>query len=364
MVNLKPLEKIRKKIVDSNLDAILITSPSNICYLTNYSNFSLEEREAYLFITKNFQTIITDGRYSEAIADKVPRFKLIERTNDYSIKQIFKDLSVNYNIRILGIEEENLTVGEFKILRKIFKKIKPLDIINLRTIKNKSEIELISKACLLGDKAFKFILKNIKINSTELEIAQNLENFIKSNLSDISFKPIVAFGANSSIPHHQTGNTKLKKGDFILLDFGIKLNNYCSDMTRTIFLGSPSKKQKEIYEIVLMAQRKAIEFIKKRLKKNKPFKAKEVDSVARRYIISQKFSDIPHSLGHGVGLQVHESPRLSPKSKDVLKEGMVFSIEPGIYIPKFGGVRIEDLFAIQNNKLIQLTNSPKNIIAI
>ncbi|MBI2334310.1 M24 family metallopeptidase, partial [Candidatus Daviesbacteria bacterium] len=170
-----------------------------------------------------------------------------------------------------------------------------------------------------------------------------------------------AFGKNSSIPHHQTGDKRLTINDkLILLDFGVKLNGYCSDMTRTIFFGKPSEKQRKIYETVLEAQKIAIRFINS----GKKIKAKDVDKVAREYIKSMGFPDIPHSLGHGVGLEVHEHPYLSSKSKEELKEGMVFSIEPGIYIPDFGGVRIEDLFVLENRNLRQLTTSHKNLIEL
>lgn len=157
-----------------------------------------------------------------------------------------------------------------------------------------------------------------------------------------------------------------------MLDFGAKINGYCSDMTRTVFFGKPDGRQKKMYDTVLQAQEEAVDFIAKQqallinfaVKNGKQIKAKDVDKVARAYIISKGFPTISHSLGHGVGLKVHEHPSLSPKSKDFLTEGMVFSIEPGIYIPNFGGVRIEDLFVLEKNGLRQITTSPKNIIQL
>ncbi|MDP3733126.1 MAG: M24 family metallopeptidase, partial [Candidatus Daviesbacteria bacterium] len=206
------------------------------------------------------------------------------------------------------------------------------------------------------DLAFDFILKKIQSGITEKEIAKELENFIKYKGAVISFPSIVAFGKNSSVPHHQTGDKRLTINDkLILLDFGVKINGYCSDMTRTIFFGKPSGKQRKIYETVLEAQKRAVDFVNKQIKNGKIIKAKEVDQVAREYIKSKGFFDIPHSLGHGIGLEVHEHPNLSPKSKDILKEGMVFSIEPGIYIQGEGGVRIEDLFVLEKGVLRKLT---------
>ena len=188
-------------------------------------------------------------------------------------------------------------------------------------------------------------------------MAFELEFFIRKTGAKISFEPIVAFGKNTAIPHHHTGDSKLEKDQFVLLDFGVKYQDYCSDMTRTVFFGSPTKEHQKIYQIVLDAQKAAVDFIKKNLKQNQEIKAQDVDKIAREYIISKGYPIIPHSLGHGIGLQVHERPFLSPKSQDILKPGMIFSIEPGIYIPEFGGVRIEDLYLLDYNALHKLTNS-------
>lgn len=166
------------------------------------------------------------------------------------------------------------------------------------------------------------------------------------------------------MPHHQTGNTKLNYGDIVLLDLGAKIENYCSDMTRTLFFGKPSRKQKEIYKTVLIAQQRAVDVINATIKNGKQVKAAAVGEVARKYIISKGYPSIPHSLGHGIGLEVHEHPSLSPKSRDILKEGMVFSIEPGIYIEGFGGIRIEDLFVLEKSGLRQLTTSSKDKIFV
>lgn len=355
--NLKDIMKGKK------LDGVFISSVANIEYLTGYANFSKEEREAYILVGNNFQYIITDGRYAEAIRKEVPHFTLFERGHNAKTEDLFKKLKNKINT--LGIEEDNLTVSEHKVIKKHFKKIKHFEVSKLRVIKVRDEIEKIKNACKLDDAAFKHILKQIKVGTTEKEIAKELENFIKEKGAKFSFPAIVAFGKNSSVPHHQTGNTKLEEsGQFVLLDFGVKLENYCSDMTRTLFFGKPSQKQKEIYKVVLEAQRKTVNFINKQIKSGKKVKAAQVDKVARDYIVSKGYPTIPHSLGHGIGLEVHEHPSLSPKSKEVLEKGMVFSIEPGIYIPGFGGVRIEDLFVLEKDKLKQLTTSPKEIIGL
>lgn len=357
------INKLQKQVKKEKIEAVLISDVANITYLSGFTNFSKDEREAYLFIGKDFRYIITDGRYAEAVKKQVPHLTLFERGHKKSTEDLFEKHQGEINL--LGIEEDNLTVAEFKVIKKHFKKIKHLDVKHLRSIKLKEEIRKIETACKIADLAFGFILKKIRIGVSEKEIAGELERFIKEKGGEISFPAIIAFGKNSSVPHHQTGETKLtKEGEFILLDFGVKFESYCSDMTRTVFFGRPSDRQKKIYETVLEAQQKAIDFINSNLKSGKEVKAFQPDRVARDYIISKGYPTIPHSLGHGIGLEVHEHPSLSPKSRETLKEGMVFSIEPGIYLPDFGGVRIEDLFVLENKNLKQITHSPKKIISV
>lgn len=358
------IQRIREILDKNKVEGVLISSVSNIIYLTGYANFSKEEREAYLIITKRNQFILTDARYTEAIRKEVKHFKLIEISARVGFEKIITKLK--REIKSIGIEESNLTVSEYKIIKKYFKNIKNVHIQLSRSQKTKEEIELIKKASDLGDKAFKFILKKIKVGVTEKQIAHELESFIRNEGAQTSFPSIVAFDKNSSVPHHQTGNTRLdkKSGQFILLDFGVKIENYCSDMTRTIFFGSPDNKKKNIYKTVLESQEKAVEFITKCLIQKRSIRTSDVDKLSRSYIKLRKYPSIPHSLGHGIGLQVHERPSLSPKSKESLKEGMVFSIEPGIYLEEFGGVRIEDLYFIEKGEIKQLTNSPKDLTVI
>ncbi len=356
------IQSLREKLLKEKLDAVLVSSVSNIIYFSGYANFSPLEREAYIFLGSDFAYIITDARYSEAVKKQVPQLTLFERGHKKSMKDLFK--KHQKEIKRLGIEENNLTVSEHKSLSKHFKK-KHFEVAGLRSIKTKEEIKKIEKACRIGDLAFDYIVKKIRTGVTEKQVAEELENFIKGKGARLSFPPIVAFGKNSSVPHHQTGNTKLTgEGQFVLLDFGVKYDNYCSDMTRTVFFGKPTSKQKEIYETVLAAQQKSVDYINYVIKTDKQIKAAEVDKVARDYIISKGYPTLPHSVGHGIGLEVHEHPSLSPRSKEALKEGMVFSIEPGIYLENFGGVRIEDLFVLEKQGLRQLSHSQKKLIVI
>ena len=233
-----------------------------------------------------------------------------------------------------------------------------------RVIKTPREISKIKKACNLGDKVFDYILRKIHLGITEKELAQEINSLIKNYKSKPSFPTIVAFGENSANIHNIPTDNKLAKNQIILLDFGTKIDGYCSDMTRTIFFGKPTEKQKKMYVTVLKAQSLAIKTIKNKHLSKKPIKAFDIDKIARNYITSHDYESFKHGLGHGIGKKVHEAFRISPKSKNLLKEGMIFSIEPGIYIPNFGGVRIEDLVVLEKSGPRILTHSPKNFIIL
>lgn len=231
-------------------------------------------------------------------------------------------------------------------------------------IKNPSLILNIEKACKLTDKAFDYILNRIRKGITEKQLAFEIEFFIKKHGSGISFPPIVAFGKNSAFPHHKPTDKRLATNDQILIDIGAKVNGYCSDMSRTVFLGKPTREQKKIYETVLQAQSIVMEKLNILISQYPSIPASKIDKVARDYIISKGYPTIPHSLGHGIGRKVHEAPKLSPKSKDILKPGMVFTIEPGIYIEGFGGVRIEDVVALEHCRVRLITKAPRELIIL
>ncbi|MDP3940922.1 MAG: aminopeptidase P family protein [bacterium] len=349
---------------EQRVDAILLSSPLSIKYYTGFHGFSHEEREGYALQTKNALYLLTSKLY-EGSVQSLPGVTPLIYSQKNPFSKILQTLFKNENIQKLGVEENNLTLAEFRSLKKLIA-IVPTQIRHLRMQKTADEIRSIKKACAIADRALAIVRPQIKTGITEKDIASLLENVIRKSHGEISFRPIVAFAENSAIPHHVSSDKKLKANDIILIDFGAKWEGYCSDMTRTFFHGKPTDEQKKVYETVLRAQQAAIDHLYHKLiydthsskhPLKKPINASGVDNASRKYVVSKGYPAIPHSLGHGIGLEVHEPPYLGPGSKDILEEGMIFSIEPGIYLPGKFGVRIEDLFAIKNNAVVRLTNS-------
>lgn len=362
------LQDLRKLMAKQKLDAVFISSLPNIYYLTDFSDFTTFDRDGFLLITEKNQYIFTHGIYKEAVEKKVANFKLIQILRENPINKAVKEIVIKENIKKLGFEAFDIKVTEYnKMLDELEKEILvETTIVNkIRMKKTSDEIDAIKKSCQLGDKAFAFILKKLTTGITEMELAADLEFYVKHNSADLSFPSIIAFGHHASKPHHVPTNTKLKKNQFVLFDFGVKYDNYCSDMTRTVFYGKANKNQINIYNAVLESQQIAVNKISTVLKKSETgIPAKDIDQISREFLISHGYPEMPHSLGHGIGLEVHEAPRLTPLSRELLENGNVFSIEPGIYIPDAFGIRIEDLYAIENGKIKKLTNAPKKFISL
>jgi Xaa-Pro aminopeptidase len=357
------IQKIQNLLTEKNLDAMLVSSVSNIFYLTGMSHFSKEEREAYVLITKENGYFFTTSLYIEEAKKRVTGFTFETMLRDQPFVLLLKNICQKENITAIGFEEHDIRYFEYYWMAKVVKSLSPLSL-NIRLQKNADEIKKIKKACTTGDRAYDHALKQLREGITEKEIQIQIELFLKQHNADIAFRPIVCFGETASMPHHAAGEKKLKHGDCVLIDMGAKVNDYCSDMTRTVFFGKPTNEQKKIYTIVLKSQQKAIAYINEKIKNNEKIKAIDVDRVAREYIISQGYPEFPHSLGHGIGIDVHEHPSLSMKSETILEPGMVFSIEPGIYLPDFMGVRIEDIVVLEKTGLQILTLSSKEIIVL
>ena len=334
--------------------AALISSYPNIFY---YSGFRSED--AYLLISHDKRYIITDSRYTIQAKEQAPDFEL------FDIKNGFEKLFSRVSERVIGIEEEEIHLKQYKILKRKLQRGQEFvemqkNINSLRRVKDEDEIRRMAAAEQIGDAAFEYVLPKIREGITEREIALELEFFMKKQgASSLSFDTIAASGARSAMPHGVASDKVIENGDFLTLDFGCVYEGYCSDMTRTVAVGAVSDRQREIYDIVLRAQLAAISAAKKGRA------CSYVDGVARKIITDAGYGkNFGHGLGHSVGIEIHESPSFSPKCNDTLKNGHVITVEPGIYVEGFGGVRIEDLIVIKDDEAINLTKSPKELIVL
>lgn len=353
------IRKVREKIKELNIDGFFVTKTVNIHYLTGLSCFSDFEQDGYLLITQKNTILFTNQLYLNEVQQKLKdsqiKIYLTETLRSHTQKII-----ENENIIRIGFEQE-ISYYEYQYLKNSFEiSFIPTEgvIDEVRKIKDKEEIERIKKTCLLSDKAFSYVLKNIRMNMTEKEVAFKLEQYIRRHGGEISFPTIVAFGKNSATPHHKTTSDKLKTNSIILIDFGAKIDGYCADISRTIFFGKAGTKFKNMYKTVFDAQTAALNSVTPNTTLS------EIDKTARSFITEKNYPSIPHSLGHGVGLEIHEKPSVSKRSEESLETDMVFTVEPGIYLPEFGGIRIEDIVHFDGEKVNLLSNSSKELIEI
>lgn len=357
------MEKIKQNRIDElrksfgrKFQAILVTDLSNIRYLCGYSGSS-----GVLLIGRDCSFFFTDFRYKEQAAAEIGSSATVIICYKGILSQVLKTIK-KQKITKLAVEN-SMPLGTYLAYQKKFKgELIPVRglVKKIRQIKIKEEEVLLKKAFSIADGAFEKLLKYIKPGKTEIEIAARLEFLMKQAGSSMpSFDTIVASGPNSSCPHAQPTNRKFKNGEMIKIDFGAVYNGYHSDMTRTIFLGKADSKFKKIYNIVLKAQKAAI----KALKVGE--KCCDIDQVARKIITDNGYGDnFGHGLGHSYGLDVHESPALASACKDIIKAGMTFTVEPGIYIPGWGGVRIEDSFLVKEKSLVRFTKPPNKLLEI
>ncbi len=366
--------------------AFLVTSPDNIFYLTGYPPNKVSGREALLLLSNHQNLFITDARVIQMARNIVsPRFTVVERSYKDSTINIITKFLQKQGKSILEFEKDNLTYEEFESYRNNLVGIKLVGVKNriedTRLLKSNAEIAKIKKAAQITDKTFQVILPLLKSGISEAEIVWKIKSIFHKMQADIAFEPIVASGAGSAIPHYQSTDKKIRDNELVLVDFGAKYQGYCSDMTRMAVIGKADTKTKHIYDAVLTAQEETLKQlsikstpIKSRSKKSggarsrfagqKSIQAKEIDTIARSMIVKAGFPSIPHGVGHGVGIAIHENPRINPKSDDLLKPKMVFTIEPGIYLPGWGGVRIEDLVYWGANGIEILSKSSKDLIEI
>jgi Xaa-Pro aminopeptidase len=348
--------RLRTKLTEKGLDGIFISHAENRSYLSGFDG-----SDGYLFLTAKNAILATDFRYIEQSKQQAPDFDISQITG--KVEEWFPRLTGQLGIKSLGFESGQVTYAFHKQLVTALEKadsnleLVPVDglVESLRIVKEPEEIVFITRAAEISDKAIAHIKEIVHPGMTELDVAWEIERFMRENGSQpVPFEVIAQSGPNSALPHARPSERRIVEGEPILIDIGAKVEGYASDITRTFCIGTPDVMFKKIYDIVLGAQLAALSLVKEGMT------GEYADNLARIIINEAGYGDkFGHSLGHGVGLAVHESPRLGPNSADVLKSGMVFSIEPGIYIPGWGGVRIEDLVTLEKGKIRVFSKAPK-----
>lgn len=353
------IENLKHSIKNSEYDAALIISPENRFYFTGF-----ESSDGYLLVSGDGAVFITDGRYIEAAQMKAKGCKVVLQEKKAS--QI-RDILVSLGAKSVAVEADRMTLSEYALFASALEGIEIIadgsldsEINSLRSVKTPEEVEKIKTAQAIAEKAFEHILGFIKVGRTEKEIALELDYYMLSHgAQGISFETIAVSGTKSSMPHGVPDEKPIENGDFVTMDFGAVYEGYHSDMTRTVAVGSASDEMKEVYYTVLKAQENAIAAITAGLS------CKEADAAARSVIESAGYGKyFTHSTGHGVGVEIHESPNLSHISDKALKIGNIVTVEPGIYIPKKFGVRIEDMVLVRENGCENLTKAPKELIIL
>lgn len=350
------LERLRASMEKVNVDGFLITSTYNRRFMTNFTGSA-----GVVLISMKEAKFITDFRYVEQAGEQAVDFEIVQHTGTL-LEEVGKQVK-EMNISKLGFEQDHMTFATYKAYEKaIESQLLPVSgiIENLRLIKTSSEIKILKDAAAIADAAFIRILDFIRPGVTELDVSNELEFFMrKQGATSSSFDMIVASGVRSALPHGVATDKVIEKGDFVTLDYGAYYNGYVSDITRTLAVGKPSEELINIYDIVLEAQLRGMAGIKPGMT------GKEADALTRNLIEEKGYGQyFGHSTGHGIGLEVHEGPALSLRSDIILEPGMAVTVEPGIYLPGIGGVRIEDdtIVTLEGNEA--LTHSSKELIIL
>ncbi len=353
---------LRRRLVSEGMSAFVVTGIPNVRYLTGFEGVFDDGANAACLITPEIARIYTDSRYGEATeAAAAGTTWAVRIPVDSMYVEMCADMSAD------GVEsfalESSVPYGRFRFFSEKFSgRIHVVDqwIETIRQVKEASEIERIAAAASLTDRAFAHVLEILGPGVTEREIGLELEIFMRRNGSvGLAFDPIVASGPNSSRPHASVTNRELETGDLVTLDFGARVDGYCADMTRTVCLGRATDRQREVYSAVREANEAGIAAVRSGLS------GRDIDEFAREVLRKRGLVEyFGHGLGHGVGIEVHELPSVNPRGRDPILSGSVITIEPGVYIPGFGGVRIEDLVVVEESGCRLLSSSAKELIEL
>ena len=348
------LAKLRDEMASRDLDSFLVTDRVNVRYLSGFTG-----SYAVLVVTCNNACLLTDSRYVEQASHET--YGCTVEQIDLGFVPGVSDLFRRLGSQVIGFEETALTYAEWRELDETLDGIELIPVENLiakfRLVKDADEIATIRKAVRITDEAFAHIRGIIRPGMSEREVALELDCFMRRNgAEEVAFETLVAEGERSALPHAKPSERRIREQEFVVLDFGARVDSYHADITRTLLLGVPDEKRQRFYDIVLEAQQRAIASIRPGLQ------GSQVDAVARDFIAEQGYGEyFGHGLGHGLGLEVHDGRILTKKSEIVLRPGMVTTVEPGIYIPGWGGVRIEDDVLITPDGCEVLTRSPRTL---
>ena len=351
------LDSIRAQFEQAGVDALIVSSDENRRYLSGFSGTA-----GSLIITPKEAVLATDFRYVEQAGQQAPEFRVLRTMSSQDwLTDLLKELSVHS----LGFESQHMTVATHERLSKALRESNGESTISLvatfglvedlRSVKDAAEMAMLTRAIEISDQAFEEIAKTIQHGQTEKEIAWKLEKTMRELGADsISFDTIVAAGPNAALPHHRPDDSIIREGEPLIIDMGSRYQGYCSDLSRTLCLGQPDDTFRKVYDTVLGAQLTAIATVERGMTGG------DADGLARTVIQEAGYGEnFGHSLGHGVGLEVHEQPGVGPNSEGVLENGMPFTIEPGIYLSGWGGVRIEDVVVLENGRARVISKAPK-----
>jgi len=351
------LKRLRARFDEAGIDGLIVSSRENVRYLLGFAGSA-----GWILVTRDESTLLTDSRYIEHARATVSVGK-VHLTSD-GLVGAAAELAASSSCAMCGFEADNLTHA---VATRLHDKLESQQsgcrlqstegiVDRLRMTKDEDELRLIQQAAILADGAVEHVRAVLRPGMTELQTAWEVEKWLRENGSgSIPFDIIAASGPNSALPHSEAGPRELQVGDPIVFDLGARVGGYCSDLSRTLFLGEPGPEMRRIYDVVLKAQRSAMRDVRSGMS------AAEADGLARAVIAAEGYGDyFGHGLGHGVGLAIHECPAVSARSTDTLEDMMVFTVEPGIYVPGVGGVRIEDTVVLRDGSAWALTRADKD----
>ena len=352
------LKRLQERMADKSVESLLVSEVTNVQWASGFTGSF-----GFVLTTPTQALFITDSRYGVQAKEEVKEMEVISFGSPQTATDVIGQQSAKLGLRTLGFEAATVTYATYADWKE---KLAPTEMVpisevveTLRMVKSADEIEKMRQTCRLADSCFEHVIRMIQPGVAEIDIALDIEFYFRRNGAQLAFTPIVVSGVRSARPHGKPSDKKLERGDFVTMDFGANLDGYCSDLTRTVVVGEVSDRHREVYEAVLEAQLGALEAIK-------PGEvAGDVDRLSRRLLSNHQLDQyFGHGLGHGLGKVVHDGGRMNSTSTTVLEPGQVWTVEPGVYIEGFGGVRIEDDVVVTETGIEILTHSPKELMVL